>query len=284
MYERGTGSYQSLLLNQQTEDTKPKGVINTLKHQWASPEDRKFLIIKIIIALLGIGVLAFNSAYNLINHAGSVDCFTDVAQNWVLPITMYLKDHDFARHAVILCSSLCIDINIVLTGLRWIFYGKSLRVFFVLFVFYIARGLVQRTFAMKFPAEYIFDSPGFFSVAVPYWKTNDFFFSGHVGISTLFFLEYKKDGSWLKYFGFFAVIYNTFALLVTEGHYSIDLAVGIMTAHYVYSLGLWMDQSLDNTKNGCLALFSSNRQFPKGDQDHCVISYKEEEPHSSGSL
>ena len=44
---------------------------------------------------------------------------------------------------------------------------------------------------MKKPDDYIWHYPSTFSIFVPYFQTNDFFFSGHVGFCTLAFLEFR---------------------------------------------------------------------------------------------
>ena len=49
---------------------------------------------------------------------------------------------------------------------------------------------IQNIFLMRFPDGYAWDYPGFPSLTVPYPKTNDFFYSGHVGGALLAGLEY----------------------------------------------------------------------------------------------
>ena len=47
---------------------------------------------------------------------------------------------------------------------------------------------------MKFPEGYLWEYPGFISLTVPYGKTNDFFYSGHVGGALISTLEWKANG------------------------------------------------------------------------------------------
>jgi len=43
---------------------------------------------------------------------------------------------------------------------------------------------------MKKPVDFIWRNPGIFSIFVPYFPTNDFFYSGHVGFCMMSNLEF----------------------------------------------------------------------------------------------
>ena len=51
---------------------------------------------------------------------------------------------------------------------------------------------------MRFPEGYLWDFPGIYSITVPYGKTNDFFYSGHIGCAVICYNEYKANG-WFKF-------------------------------------------------------------------------------------
>lgn len=246
MYGRTEQINQNLLQTDQENISRRNSIGQNLKIQWRSK--KKFLFFKISAVIIGLALAALNSSFNLINHTSTVACFVDIVQNWTVNITIYFEDHTSARDALIIISSLMIDINILLIGTRWILYGNSLRVFIILVTFYVSRGLIQRTFYMCFPEHFIFEYPGFPSVGVPYAKANDFFWSGHIGILTIILNEYIKDKvTPLIWFGFISVIYNFFALLITRAHYFIDLCVGIVVANYIFQLGLWSSRKLEET-------------------------------------
>ena len=44
---------------------------------------------------------------------------------------------------------------------------------------------------MKFPEDWFWDDPGVPSIVVGYLRTNDFFFSGHVGMPIINAFEFK---------------------------------------------------------------------------------------------
>ena len=84
---------------------------------------------------------------------------------------------------------------------------------------------------------FYWDYPGFPSIAVPYGGTNDFFYSGHIGCCVLCFLEFKHYG-WVRarYLCLVIMTCNIMLLLVTRGHYTIDMIAGAIFAHYFYML------------------------------------------------
>jgi hypothetical protein len=90
-------------------------------------------------------------------------------------------------------------------------------------------------FTMKYPDGYLWEFPGFYSLTVPYGKTNDFFYSGHVGICLINSLEFNAN-KWfiMSKISFLMMILQGFLMIVARGHYSIDLLAGIVFAHYFW--------------------------------------------------
>ena len=253
MYERNRARRRHFYSEEGT--LEQKGVAEALRIQWRSSQ-KSFLIFKIAIMTTILILLLLNAVHNFIHHTSPVDCLKDVVQDWTISITKFFEDNKSFRNAIIILSSAFIDINFIILIIRWIWFGKSLRLFITVFPFYIFRGILQRVFSMKFPEHFIFGNPGFFSIGVPYFKTNDFFYSGHVGLSMIFFLEFKKDKiAFLEIFSLVGIIVNFFVLLITRGHYFIDLVFGIIMAHYLYILGLWIEDNAKKSNNPLYELF-----------------------------
>lgn len=76
-----------------------------------------------------------------------------------------------------------------------------------------------------------------YSLTVPYGRTNDFFYSGHVGCCVICFLEFQSIG-WNKMalFSFFNVFCQVFLMISLRGHYTIDMITGIIAGHYIWML------------------------------------------------
>jgi hypothetical protein len=90
---------------------------------------------------------------------------------------------------------------------------------------------------MRFPEGYLWEYPGFPSLVVSYLKTNDFFFSGHMGLPVIIICElYKMKKFKFICFTLFTLFLEFFTMIVLRGHYSIDLVIGILMAHYCYIL------------------------------------------------
>lgn len=88
---------------------------------------------------------------------------------------------------------------------------------------------------MKFPEGYLWEYPGFPSLFVSYLKTNDFFYSGHVGLPILQICEFNKLGmyKWIPV-SVLIVFLEFFTMIVLRGHYTVDLFAGILIAHYSF--------------------------------------------------
>ena len=88
---------------------------------------------------------------------------------------------------------------------------------------------------MKFPDGYLWEYPGFPSMFISYLKTNDFFFSGHVGLAVLQMCEFDKlkKYNWVL-ISFFILLLEFFTMIVLRGHYTVDIFAGIIIAHYSF--------------------------------------------------
>jgi hypothetical protein len=125
---------------------------------------------------------------------------------------------------------------------------------------------------MKFPEGYLWEYPGFPAIAVSYLYTNDFFFSGHVGVPIILGLEFRKMGSNIFfYFAIFTVIVEAFTMIVTRGHYIIDLITGVIVAHYIYIL---VNDFIGCIDNSCMGM---NREVQEHSEETVPLKYNEKE-------
>ena len=106
-------------------------------------------------------------------------------------------------------------------------------------LFYLTRGL-SLAISGKWPqpTPYLFVDTGFPSLFVSYAATNDFYFSGHIGMTTFIFIittiyGYRR----LSITAGFALVYTWFMLTVTGGHYTNDMIVGLVMAVLASLLG-----------------------------------------------
>ena len=99
---------------------------------------------------------------------------------------------------------------------------------------------------MRFPEGYLWEYPGVPSLIVPYLKTSDFFFSGHVGFTTITILEnYTYNHTSFLLLSIFTLITESFVMIVTRGHYCIDIIAGVVFAHYIWLLSGYVAPKID---------------------------------------
>lgn len=87
------------------------------------------------------------------------------------------------------------------------------------------------------PEGYNWGWPGWFSITVPYGQTNDFFFSGQVGLCMIMFLEFYAVGwLWMSLFSLMTMTIQIVMLYALRAHYSVDMIAGFVFAHYLWIL------------------------------------------------
>jgi hypothetical protein len=168
-------------------------------------------------------------------------CFNDKWLFYTSFINKFAAKHLYFRDLILIFSSNCLDILMV----SFIFYyiqnghkGECTRSIISLFMFYLARALIQNIFTFSIYDTYLFDYPGFFSFVVPFGRAPDFYYSGHCGCSFLLTVSFRDFGE--KYFYFFGIFVTFMQVIVmtsiTRAHYSIDVIFGIIFANYFYKI------------------------------------------------
>ena len=71
-------------------------------------------------------------------------------------------------------------------------------------------------------------------MVVVYHDVNDFFYSGHVGLSYLLMRELWICGDkWGTRYGLFVLVFEWGMLTVSRAHYVIDMVCGLVSAAYI---------------------------------------------------
>jgi hypothetical protein len=159
----------------------------------------------------------------------------DKTFEWTTPINQWLNDSKTALHIILIFSSLCMDITAMSMFIYWVCWGKSWRIFIATSSFYAFRAFIQSIYQVGYPDGFLWEYPGFPSIAVCYKKTNDFFFSGHAGLPILTMLEWRNEGkTWMMVFSIFTVVIESSMMIFARAHYIIDLLSGMIFAHYIF--------------------------------------------------
>ena len=200
----------------------------------------KLLISSIIIILYAI----FNNIQILKNSTPKNNCYYDGILEWTLPLNSYFRSNDIYRVIITITGSLLLDTVFIMNGIYWALYAVDWRYAANVMFFYFFRGIVQQIIIFGYPDLLFFKYPNFPSIVVGYVQGSDFFFSGHCGFPILAMMEFF----WLKkYFlaGFcaFVTIFETFLMINSREHYTIDIIIGVIFAHYISVHGkIWINK------------------------------------------
>lgn len=212
---------------------------------------RPFLI-KAGIILAGVTVICTNAIFGFFFESYEVECYKDKLFDWTEPVNIYLRGAVKTKKVFLIVSSLLMDLMTIAFGTYWIWKSKTYRPIITFVLFLGLRASVQMLFQMSLPEGYLWEYPGFPSLMISYMKTNDFFFSGHVGTSTIVALEISYQGyNKIALIPLFVTAVQFVNMLFMRGHYSIDLITGFLLAHYLF---LIVDKYVKYIDNSCLSI------------------------------
>ena len=81
---------------------------------------------------------------------------------------------------------------------------------------------------------------------MPYHDTNDFYYSGHVGTTTIYMLEfYYNDQKFMFCVALFVLVNQWILLMLVRTHYIIDLVSGFIIACWALMNSEWITYILD---------------------------------------
>lgn len=220
-----------------------------LYNDWQNPLRKCMFTIRFILIVVVIGLCVANALTGIALPLYRVDCIWDGLHVATAPANEYFREHMTVRDVLITSSSMLIDVLLLHFSYRYVLWGHTWKPVLVLFCFYLLRGVTQAIFIMEFPFGFNFTYPGVPSIAVPYPVSSDFYFSGHVGIATIFALEnHSSNKCFMAGLGLFCVIFEFIVMIVLRAHYTIDLFAGIVFAHYLWIIldapAKWVDKFL----------------------------------------
>jgi len=211
---------------------------------------KKQAYLKSVLFLIFTLTVCLNSNLGIFNINLNKGCLFDLGLSLFKNINVFFQSN--ARDYLLIFSSFLVDFCIIHTVIYWAIYGKSWRLLFHIVIFYLPRGFVQKYYNMPFPVNYNFSYPGFPSISVPYGRTNDFFWSGHVAIPIICGYEFKSHGhKYLFYFAIFTSLSEWITMLCLSGHYTIDMIFGII--YVLYSLKL-VEFFISKVDNSCMKM------------------------------
>jgi hypothetical protein len=175
-----------------------------------------------------------------------VDCIDDYSHNQLLGVNSYFNRNSTAKKAAMIGSALLCDIITLAMFCLWTVAGRTWRFPIALVGNYLCRFLCASLFKMKYPANMIWEYPGFHSLTVNYGSANDMHFCVHIALLMVIFLELWQ----LKLHKFAIVTFMTlfsqiFLILSLQGAYSIDVFGGLVFGHFFWSVGYHYSYLID---------------------------------------
>lgn len=209
------------------------------------PITKEMIILKFFLVLSGIVMMTFLNNYNVF-FTSYTECFWDFSHQVLFEsLNNYLVNNTAAKDGLEIIGGLFVDITVLCTGFYFSWKGNSWRLLISMSLFYGIRAIIQLIYQMCFPPNDIFSYPGFPSLFVSYLKTNDFFYSGHVGFPILCAYELRRFRWWIVFICYFVSVYEGFILMATRGHYDIDCYFGWFIVFYIIRISRWICLWLD---------------------------------------
>ncbi|CAG9323474.1 unnamed protein product [Blepharisma stoltei] len=225
---------------------KPSWTHFFLQENWKDRTSQSLFFIRIFIVVAFGTLIVANAITGITLQSANVDCIWDGLFQATRPINQFFRENETPRSIMLIISSFLVDILVVNYATNFILWGKTWRTAICLFCFYAFRGLIQNIFVMEFPYGQAWGYPGFPSLTVSYYVTNDFFFSGHVGVITILSLDSHARGKrGLMWISIATVFIEFWVMIFLRGHYTIDLISGILIAHYMWIISKKVSRALD---------------------------------------
>ena len=200
-------------------------------------------VVMILVAVIALSLASFAPGMLPEEH---ITWIKDEFFTHTESINQYFGDHPKVKNVFLIFCSLWMDITMVTGMVVFVIYGKTWRLPIALIMFYLLRMIIQKLFLLRYPEGYLWSYPGFPSLVVPYGKTNDFFYSGHVGGACVMMLEFRSLANtqvqnrvfmrWMQIFAILTIILQVFLMIFLRGHYSIDMISGIIFGHYFHMI------------------------------------------------
>lgn len=141
------------------------------------------------------------------------------------------------RNILLIICSLMMDVCMLVGLFRFATLGTTWRVIMAGIMFYGFRFFLQDIWFVQYPDGYNWGYPGIMSIFVPYGETADFFYSGHVGICMIMYLEFNKEQwHYWSYFALSTMSMQFIMMICLRSHYTVDMISGLIFAHYFFML------------------------------------------------
>lgn len=223
-----------------------------VKKQKLIIKDTSRFSLKLFVSIAFICIyVMLNDVFVQQDFKKDLQCFDDKMFTFTKDINRYITSNSILHDGYLITAGFLMDCAIFLGFAYFALVFKSWRMIISLGTLYLVRGFIQETYVMGHPEEYSFHYPGIISVSVPYFKTHDYFFSGHVSLPLIIGVEFFKNKyNKLSFFCFFVACYEMVMMIILRGHYSIDLYAGFIFSFYFCRISEYVVPYVDSFLNG----------------------------------
>jgi hypothetical protein len=142
----------------------------------------------------------------------------------------WLHDHPRAANAVLIASSLGVDLVTLFVLARAVF-GPTFTPFWGLLILFMMRQVAQALVALPPPPGIIWRDPGVPSLFVTYGVGNDFFFSGHTALAVYGAMQLATLGiPAVTIAGIVVAVLQVVAVIALRAHWTVDVVAGLAAA------------------------------------------------------
>ena len=207
------------------DSSRSRHVVDHEYEAFEASRQRKLLIARVIGAILCIAMMTIVSIAknDKIDVLTKEQCIIDYPFEWTKDWNQFFVDNVWWKDFMIIQSSVGIDVMMFSFLVIYFFWGSTWRLPASLIFFYPTRNVLQAIFLMGRLPGFLWSHPGIMSLTVPYFDTNDFYFSGHVGSTVMYSSEYLAM-RWNKMAAFciFVVFDVLVVMILLRTHYIID--------------------------------------------------------------
>jgi hypothetical protein len=204
-------------------------------------------------------VLAVYAAWHYTQHLlessrGLITNVADHTHEALAAVNVFFNAHPAITNAVLIVTSFELDVA-ALSMVAFFFVRKESRPLLGLWLVLLLRQLCQASVSMPKPDGLLWHYPGFPSLVVTYGASSDFFFSGHMALSTLFAMELSIQGAkrWKQIVAWGAIGLHVFVILSMRFHYVQDVVAGFLAAIVAALVARAVGRRLDERVAGWFA-------------------------------
>jgi len=137
-----------------------------------------------IVLVIFAGVNAFPSM--TLKH---VLCTEDTTHKYTNDVNQHFAANPALKNGLMIMGGAFSDILYLFMIGMWVAFGRSWRLPLALVFVYLTWAFMALTFRIEYPPQFLWTSPGMWSLTTPYGMNNDFHFTLHLALLMVIFNE-----------------------------------------------------------------------------------------------